>query len=226
MSTREPELSIETLLEHHGVEPKALHRRAAKMTRRRILVAAMECFAEKGYQKTTIREISARAGVTLGALYHHFKGKKDLLMQMNRSRQITTLEITRTSLDEADNFFEGLRKALQGLFQLLAEDPVLRGVYREYMGMAMIDSDVNRMHSQNDMEFHDVFLKELARRYPELPEGVRASLARMLLVSSQGLITYLIVHSPIGTHYQEILDSLLDSFRSAIEEKKGGTSPG
>ena len=226
MSTREPELSIETLLEHHGVEPKALHRRAAKMTRRRILVAAMECFAEKGYQKTTIREISARAGVTLGALYHHFKGKKDLLMQMNRSRQITTLEITRTSLDEADNFFEGLRKALQGLFQLLAEDPVLRGVYREYMGMAMIDSDVNRMHSQNDMEFHDVFFKELARRYPELPEHVRASLARMLLVSSQGLITYLIVDSPIGAHYQEILDSLFDSFRSVIEEKNGGTCPG
>jgi len=225
MSTRDPELSIETLLEHHGVEPKALHRRAARMTRRKILLAAMECFAEKGYQKTTIREISSRAGVTLGALYHHFKGKKKLLMQMNRSRQINSLEVTREALEEESDFFDGLRKALQGQFQLLAEDPILSGVYREYMGMAMTDPDINRMHSRNDMEFHDVFSRELERRYPNLPEDARASLVRMLLVSLQGLITYLIVHSPIVTRYQEILDALLRSFRHAIEEHDSGKSP-
>lgn len=226
MDTREPELSIETLLEHHGVEPKALHRRAARLTRRKILLAAMECFAQKGYQKTTIREISAKAGVTLGALYHHFKGKKDLLMQMNRSRQITMLEVTRKFLEEGKDFFGGLRKALHEQFQLFAEDPVLLGVFREYMGMAMIDADVNRMHSQNDMEFHEVFLKELVRRYPEMPESDRDSLTRMIQVSFQGLITYLVVHSPIGTHYQEIIDALLDSFRRAVDEKNYGSSPG
>ncbi len=217
MSTREPELSLESLLEHHGVEPKTLHRRAARLTRRKILLAAMECFAQQGYQKTTIREISARAGVTLGALYHHFKGKKDLLMQMNRSRQVTTLEVTRKFMEESEDFFGGLRKALHEQFQLLAEDPVLRGVFREYMGMALTDSDVNRMHSRNDMEFQDLFLKEIVRRYPEMPENDRTSLARMIQVSFQGLITYLVVHSPIGAHYQQIIDSLLESFRSAVE---------
>jgi hypothetical protein len=91
--------------------------------------------------------------------------------------------------------------------------------------MAMIDPDINAMHSQNDMEFHDVFLNELERRYPKLPEKARASLARMLLVSLQGLITYLLVHSPIGKHYEETLDALLDSFRSAIKEQKRNKSP-
>ena len=225
MSSKEPELSIESLLEHHGVEPKALHRRAARMTRRKILLAAMECFAKNGYQKTTIREISAKAGVTLGALYHHFKGKKGLLIQMNRSRQISSLEITREALEKESDFFDGLRKALQRQFQLLAEDPILSGVFREYMGMAMTDPDINRMHSRNDMEFHDVFARELERRYPNLPEDARASLVRMLLVSFQGLITYLIVHSPIVTRYQEILDALLRSFRHAIEEHDSGKSP-
>ena len=226
MTPRDPELSIETLLEHHGIEPKALHRRAARMTRRKILLAAMQCFAEKGYQKTTIREISAKAGVTLGALYHHFKGKKDLLMQMNRSRQINSLEITREVLEEESDFFEGLRKALYGQFQLLAEDPILSGVFREYVGMAMIDPDINRMHSRNDMEFHNVFASELKRRYPNLTEDTRDSLVRMLLVSFQGLITYLIVHSPIVTRYEEILDGLLRSFHLAIKEHDSGNPPG
>jgi len=219
MDARDPELSLETLLEHHGVEPKTLHKRAARMTRRKILLASMQCFAQKGYQNTTIREISSKAGVTLGALYHHFKSKKDLLMQMNRSRQINSLEVTRKALEEGTDFFDGLRTALHKQFQLLAEDPLLRGVFREYMGMALIDSDVNRMHSQNDMEFHDVFLKEIARRYPEMSQRNRASLTRMIEVSFQGLITNLVVHSPIGAHYQEIIDSLLDSFRHTIKEK-------
>jgi AcrR family transcriptional regulator len=225
MSAREPELSIETLLEHHGVEPKALHRRAARLTRRKILLAAMECFAHKGYQKTTIREISAKAGVTLGALYHHFKGKKELLMQMNRSRQINSLDITRTALEEHEDFFTGLRKALRDQFHLLAEDPVLRGVFREYMGLAMTDPVVNRMHSRNDMEFHDLFLKGLAGSYPDVPSEVITSHARMILVSFQGLITNLAVHSPIGSHYKEILDGLLDLFRSSIEGQQTGISP-
>lgn len=225
MPPKEPEISIESLLEHHGVEPKTLHRRATRMTRRKILMAAMECFAKDGYHKTTIREISARAGVTLGALYHHFKGKKDLLMQMNRSRQINQLEITRKALAEEKDFFDGLRVALQGQFQLLAEDPILRGVYREYMGMAMVDPDINAMHTQNDMEFHDVFLNELERRYPKLPEKARASLTRMLLVSFQGLVTYMLVLSPIGRHYQEILDALLDSYRFALKSQKRGKYP-
>jgi AcrR family transcriptional regulator len=222
MTAKEPELSIESLLEHHGVEPKALHRRAARMTRRKILLAAMECFAQKGYQKTTIREISAQAGVTLGALYHHFKGKKDLLMQMNRSRQITMLEVTRKLLEDSEDLFEGLKGAFHDQFQLLAEDPLIRGVFREYMGMAMIDEDVNRMHSQNDMEFNEIFLKEIERHYPEMADKERASLAHMIEASFQGLITHLVVQSPIGTHYHEIIDSVLDSFRQSVEKNKPG----
>lgn len=47
-------------------------------TRRALLDAARTLFAERGYHGTAAEEIVQRAGLTRGALYHHFEDKKDL----------------------------------------------------------------------------------------------------------------------------------------------------
>lgn len=57
-------------------------RRAA--TRTALLDAAIDCLAEEGYAKTTTRRIAERAGVTPGALQHHFATRAELLGQARR----------------------------------------------------------------------------------------------------------------------------------------------
>ena len=47
--------------------------------RQQILEAAWECFAEKGYQETTIRDIAERMNLSTGIIYSYFKGKDELL---------------------------------------------------------------------------------------------------------------------------------------------------
>ena len=47
-------------------------------TRQELLVAARTLFGEKGYAATSTEDIVEAAGVTKGALYHHFDGKPDL----------------------------------------------------------------------------------------------------------------------------------------------------
>jgi AcrR family transcriptional regulator len=51
-------------------------RRAA--TRQALVRAARELFAEEGYHVTTAGEVVGRAGLTRGAMYHHFEDKRDL----------------------------------------------------------------------------------------------------------------------------------------------------
>jgi len=48
-------------------------------TRERIQQVALELFAEQGYDKTSLREIADRLGVTKAALYYHYKTKEDIL---------------------------------------------------------------------------------------------------------------------------------------------------
>lgn len=50
-------------------------------SRTALLQAAVEVFTERGYEAATVADIAERAGVTTGALYSHFHGKLDLLLQ-------------------------------------------------------------------------------------------------------------------------------------------------
>jgi TetR/AcrR family fatty acid metabolism transcriptional regulator len=49
-------------------------------TRSRIIDSAKKLFAEQGYQKTTVVDISKQAGLSEAALYEYFQGKEDLLL--------------------------------------------------------------------------------------------------------------------------------------------------
>jgi len=48
-------------------------------TRARIQEVALELFAEQGYERTSLREVAERLGVTKAALYYHFKSKEDIV---------------------------------------------------------------------------------------------------------------------------------------------------
>lgn len=54
-------------------------------TRSALLQAARQLFAERGYAAVPADEIARAAGVTRGALYHHFADKKDLFRALHES---------------------------------------------------------------------------------------------------------------------------------------------
>ena len=51
-------------------------------TRARIINSAKKLFADQGYQKTTVVDISRQAGLSEAALYEYFQGKEDLLLMI------------------------------------------------------------------------------------------------------------------------------------------------
>src|SRR6478672_11057701 len=50
-----------------------------EQTRTLILNTALDLLAERGYEKTTMRAIAEKAGVSLGNAYHYFKSKEHLI---------------------------------------------------------------------------------------------------------------------------------------------------
>lgn len=47
-------------------------------TKRKIFEASMKLFAEKGYDLTSVEEITATVGVAKGTLYYHFSSKEEI----------------------------------------------------------------------------------------------------------------------------------------------------
>ncbi|MEV7833281.1 TetR/AcrR family transcriptional regulator [Streptomyces subrutilus] len=66
---------------------------------RRLLVAAVEAFAERGYHATTTRDIAGRAGMSPAALYIHYKTKEELLHRISRIGHDKALEILATAAE-------------------------------------------------------------------------------------------------------------------------------
>ncbi|MEY2403642.1 MAG: hypothetical protein QOD38_1193 [Acidimicrobiaceae bacterium] len=62
------------------------------VTRERLIDAAAQVFAEKGYDRAGVQEISRRAGLTTGAIYGRFTGKAELLQAAIESRTTDELD--------------------------------------------------------------------------------------------------------------------------------------
>jgi AcrR family transcriptional regulator len=58
--------------------------RPAEYTRQSIIRAAIDLFAEKGFDGASVREIVAKAGVNQAAINYHFKGKDGLYLEVLR----------------------------------------------------------------------------------------------------------------------------------------------
>jgi AcrR family transcriptional regulator len=68
--------------DQQATDSKQAGRETAGETRARILEAAEECFARYGYDSTGVAEICKTAGISKGALYHHFPSKQAIFVEM------------------------------------------------------------------------------------------------------------------------------------------------
>ena len=57
---------------------------APSQAARRLLEAAAEAFADRGFHATTTRDIAAKAGLSPAGVYVHFASKEDLLYALSR----------------------------------------------------------------------------------------------------------------------------------------------
>jgi AcrR family transcriptional regulator len=91
--------------------PRRSHAERTAETRARVIAAVVESIADVGYQRTTAAEIARRAGVTWGAVQHHFGGKDGILEAVLEdsfdrfAARLADLPLEGTSLEERAHLF-------------------------------------------------------------------------------------------------------------------------
>jgi AcrR family transcriptional regulator len=100
-------------------------------TRSRAQKVALELFAEQGYEKTSLREIAERLGVTKAALYYHFKSKEDIVHSLT------------------DDYFAGIDALLDWAKTQPRGDQTRLAILDRYVGIVLSGSGVFRFMEQN-----------------------------------------------------------------------------
>ncbi|MGB5247065.1 MAG: TetR family transcriptional regulator [Woeseia sp.] len=114
--------------------------RNAEATRERILDAAEQQFAKRGFEGVTVRQIMSQAGGDVALAYYHFKSKRDLFdaVLLRRARTLNELrlaaleEVEQRHKDDPPSIEEIIEAFTRPLLDVLEERPE---EWRDYMAL-------------------------------------------------------------------------------------------
>ncbi|THD58584.1 TetR/AcrR family transcriptional regulator [Phenylobacterium sp.] len=194
-------------------------------TRLRILLAAMELFAEKGYGSTSISDILSRSQANSGSLYHFFPGKQDVL--------VGVLELYRDGIHRMllEPAWQGVEDPIERIFALLAryrlallESECLYGCPIGSLALELHEPDppVRALLAQNFTEWTKAIGGCLQAGSARLPPGTDiAALAEFILTTMEGGVMQARTHRDIAYFDRNIgqlrqhLDLLAERARAA-----------
>lgn len=136
-------------------------------TREKLLAAAAQCFAEKGYSGCSIADIAQRAAVAQGTMYVHFKSKETLFKTMIEDEHAQGAEKARQAA--------GVTPYINGIVGVLTDCirdvgfPVDHRLWTEILAVAARDPSVRETFATSDKAMRAVFV-ELLRKAAEAGE--------------------------------------------------------
>ncbi len=106
-------------------KPLGVRELSKQESQHRIMVAARTLFAEHGYDRATLREIAARAGLTVGALFNHVTDKRDLIYLIFNEEVDTIAEVALASPRSYQSLSAKILTMLEHYFRMFSGEPVL-----------------------------------------------------------------------------------------------------
>ena len=203
--------------------------------RRRILAAAQEVFAERGFDAARMEEVARRARVGKGTLYNYYESKEDLLIHA----VIASMEEVRERIEAAaDPSQDQPIRSVEDVLRMLIVDHLpwltrrFHSLYNQVWGVIARDSDARRRF----FEANQVFYRERERDFQGLIEaGARTGEFRSDLDPAevslllQALFDGLLRRATFDQERVEpsrAFESLLQLLRGGLYQGSGGEEEG
>ena len=145
-------------------------------TKEQIISAAVKCFRQFGYSKSTFGDIAKEAGISRALIYSYFKNKRDIFITINSNLQDRWLAMSEEIVKSDYPDEEKLSKIID--IWIIDSYRVIRdGVY----GNQILDGLVN-ISEQNEKRFRKLFIKSIE---PIVGEDI----AEVIVFSIRGLMS-------------------------------------
>ncbi len=177
--------------------PKRLTRAESKeLTRRRLLDAAAQVFARRGYAAASVDEVAEAAGFSVGAVYSNFAGKDALLEALMTDRAVDRM-------DEVAHVMEAAQAESRDPFTALGA-----------MLIAIADKDIDGAVLRTEFWLHAV-------RNPDLMQIEGASSAKTL-DAVRGILTDVLTRNGVddSVSVEEFATTTLALFSGLIRQRR------
>lgn len=121
-------------------------------TRATLLATARKVFSERGYADTSMDDMTAQAGLTRGALYHHFGDKKGLFAAVTAQIDAEMDARLQAISDAAKDPWQGFRQRCHAYLQMALEPEIQRIVLRDARAVLGGASPDSQRHCLDSME--------------------------------------------------------------------------
>ena len=174
----------------------------APNTRDRIVHAAMELFADKGYGATSVADLLSRTQLNSGSLYHFFPGKQDVLLAVLEAYRdgIAPMLLEPAWGDVADPI-ERIFALLAAYRTMLAETDCTYGCPIGSLALELHEPDpaVRERLAQNFAAWTAAVRANLDAAADRLPAGAdRQALAEFVLTVMEGGVMQARTHRDLG----------------------------
>lgn len=105
--------------------------------RQNVLKVAIEEFASKGYNATSINDISKKAQISIGAMYSYFASKEDLFLSIVNNAYILMDDILRDVEDNSNDIFDCVKMMIKASRKFAIEYPHLNRIYLDITTQAL-----------------------------------------------------------------------------------------
>jgi AcrR family transcriptional regulator len=188
---------------------------AAGDTRERILDVSLDLFIEKGYDKTSLREIAEQLGVTKAALYYHFPSKQDILLALHYRFH----DLFEQAIGKLDGFGHDPRSWPAVFDYLIEESLANRRLFLMHDRNRAAFEEIHREgHSEKHFDLEAQFRRIATDPAIPLRDRVRFTCAQGVLVG--GLLASGSMFTDVPT------DQLNMLLRDALHDVLGQPSPG
>ncbi|MAU50311.1 MAG: hypothetical protein CL499_03705 [Actinobacteria bacterium] len=185
----------------------------------RLLAAAADLFAEKGYEQAGVAEIARRAGVTTGAIYSRYTGKADLLQDAVKNHAPT--EITR--LLRAEDNDQSPKDILADMGEHLLDDlHESTGIFIEALVAARRDPDLaivlHQLATQEGEQVEKIL--EAAKAFGSIDQDLdNLALVRLAHAIGYGMnVTRLLgLELPTNDSWTDVINRVINSFAPTNE---------
>jgi AcrR family transcriptional regulator len=122
----------------------------------RILEAVFALSREKGFQTMTLRDLSRKSGLSMGALYSYFPGKKELRSMIMQQGVAYTRSVILAQTRACDNPVEKLKTAM--VVHLYLTEVLRPWFYFAYMEASSLPKREKRKATEDELATEQIFL--------------------------------------------------------------------